>query len=529
MKPMKRSKIADWALLLFNVVLVVAIDKFQKQDVEKPTLLPIQPRMMWGIVLAGMGLFLSASSGIGGGGILVPIYILVMGIPPSYAIALSNVTILGGAMANTFIYIRRSHPSRDRALIDYDFAVMMEPPTMAGATIGTIVNKNTPVWLVSILLVSVLLLLTLRTFYKGFKRYKQEEKQHAIAHTSGEAPEDPEPNPIAAPPDPVDPEEQTARDARAAGLPSGWRKMPNDFGSSHSKYIAPDGREFEHLEEAEAHAATGGPKEGEGSAAEDAPLIGGGGKPGAATESAVVSPELAEIYAAEKAIPWKYILILPTLFAVNVSLVLLVKLGKIECGAWLYWVITVSPMLLCIGTFLILMTLNARHHLRKEALGYHFVDGDVMWTYEVTLVCACVCWSAGIFAGLFGIGGGVFKAPQMLEMGMLPEVTSATTAFMIFFTSASATISYSALGLVAWDIAPVLFCVGLVFTFGGQITFDWFVTKYMQTSVHTGSYIIFLIAAVLGVSTVLLGYTGVFRMVDTFNSGDPNYVRGTCG
>ena len=64
---MKRSKIADWALLLFNVVLVVAIDKFQKQDVEKPTLLPIQPRMMWGIVLAGMGLFLSASSGIGGG------------------------------------------------------------------------------------------------------------------------------------------------------------------------------------------------------------------------------------------------------------------------------------------------------------------------------------------------------------------------------------------------------------------------------------------------------------------------------
>ena len=40
--------------------------------------------------------------------------------------------------------------------------------------------------------------------------------------------------------------------AREAGLP-GWKKVPNDFGASHSKYIAPDGETFDHLEEALAH------------------------------------------------------------------------------------------------------------------------------------------------------------------------------------------------------------------------------------------------------------------------------------
>jgi len=86
-----------------------------------------------------------------------------MGISPTYAIALSNVTILGGSMANTYLYMQKSHPVRERSLIgvkrmhrvyrvvltlcvlsDFNFAVLMEPPTMAGAMIGTIINKNSP-------------------------------------------------------------------------------------------------------------------------------------------------------------------------------------------------------------------------------------------------------------------------------------------------------------------------------------------------------------------------------------------------
>jgi uncharacterized membrane protein YfcA len=34
-------------------------------------------------------------------------------------------------------------------------------------------------------------------------------------------------------------------------------------------------------------------------------------------------------------------------------------------------------------------------------------------------------------AGLFGVGGGIIKAPLMLEMGVCPEVAAATSATMI--------------------------------------------------------------------------------------------------
>ena len=254
---------------------------------------------------------------------------------------------------------------------------------------------------------------------------------------------------------------------------------------------------------------------------EDAPLI--------HSRENCTDPELLEIYDAEKHVPWKYLAVLPCLFALSIAVVLYLKLGGITCGTSSYWLLTITPMLVCYFLFAILMYKQVTQHARKKELGYEFCDGDVMWTMDVTIFAAGVCWMAGVCAGLFGIGGGVFKAPQMLEMGMLPEVVSATVALMIVFTSASATISYSALGLMAWDLGSILFFVGIGATYFGQVFFDWFMVKYMQDSHHSGSYIVFSIAIVLGVSTLLLGYTGVVRIVHTFHYGDPNYVLGTCG
>ena len=77
----------------------------------------------------------------GGGGFVVPIIILIIGLKPKWAIPLSNVSILGAAISNNIINIRKRHPKADRPLIDYEFALAMGPPTMAGAIVGTIVHK----------------------------------------------------------------------------------------------------------------------------------------------------------------------------------------------------------------------------------------------------------------------------------------------------------------------------------------------------------------------------------------------------
>jgi hypothetical protein len=99
---------------------------------EHDPLFPLTARDYAGFVLAVMGLMVAAGGGIGGGGILVPIYILVMEFSPKHAIPLSNITVFGGAVANTLLNTRKRHPLADRPLVDWDLILVMEPLSTYG-------------------------------------------------------------------------------------------------------------------------------------------------------------------------------------------------------------------------------------------------------------------------------------------------------------------------------------------------------------------------------------------------------------
>mmetsp|Transcript_37796 Transcript_37796/g.122200 ORF Transcript_37796/g.122200 Transcript_37796/m.122200 type:complete len:159 (-) Transcript_37796:1019-1495(-) len=59
-------------------------------------------------------------------------------------------------------------------------------------------------------------------------------------------------------------------------------------------------------------------------------------------------------------------------------------------------------------------------------------------------------------AGLMGVGGGIVLGPMMLQLGMLPQVSSATTALMVLLTS-----SCAAFGFVSSGVAPLSYAVPL--------------------------------------------------------------------
>jgi hypothetical protein len=99
---------------------------------EHPPLFPLKTSDYYGLFFAVVGLILAAGGGIGGGGILVPIYILVMGFSPKHAVPLSNVTVFGGAVANVILNSGKRHPIADRPLVDWDLILVMEPLTIAG-------------------------------------------------------------------------------------------------------------------------------------------------------------------------------------------------------------------------------------------------------------------------------------------------------------------------------------------------------------------------------------------------------------
>ena len=96
-------------------------------------LFPLDASDWWGTTFVTLGLLVAAAGGIGGGGILVPLLMLVYGFAPKYAVPLSNFTIVGSSITNMVLNIPKRHPDADRPLVDWDLILVMEPLTMAGA------------------------------------------------------------------------------------------------------------------------------------------------------------------------------------------------------------------------------------------------------------------------------------------------------------------------------------------------------------------------------------------------------------
>src|SRR5690242_2412199 len=70
---------------------------------------------------------------IGGGGIFVPVLVLIVGMTTKQAVPISQATIFGGSIANMAYVLRRSHPIRkDMPLVDFSVVAMFTPMLLAG-------------------------------------------------------------------------------------------------------------------------------------------------------------------------------------------------------------------------------------------------------------------------------------------------------------------------------------------------------------------------------------------------------------
>merc|ERR1719190_106318 len=100
--------------------------------------------------------------------------------------------------------------------------------------------------------------------------------------------------------------------------------------------------------------------------------------------------------------------------------------------------------------------------------GHKICSSDIVWDSRTTITYPFLCSIAGVFAGLFGVGGGIIKGPLMLEMGVNPMVAAATAATMILFTTSAACVSFQVFGLLEPWYGVACFVLGLVCTAIGQ-------------------------------------------------------------
>jgi len=112
---------------------------------------------------------LAMSAGIGGGGLFVPLLILVLHKNVSIATSMSQCLIAGAATAGLIYNLQQSHPKRDRPLIDVSLVLFLAPLQMAGALCGNVLNRMLPQISLIILMVVVLSVSDIKTLIKGWQ------------------------------------------------------------------------------------------------------------------------------------------------------------------------------------------------------------------------------------------------------------------------------------------------------------------------------------------------------------------------
>ena len=413
---------------------------------------------------------IAAGGGVGGGGLLLPLLILLLAFTPHDAAPLANACVLGGAVANVAYNVRRTHPHSDgtRPLISYEVALMMEPMTMTGALAGVMLNKIAPAWVITLLLVVVLGITTRRTLLRGLADWHKEAAAAAVAHARP--------------------------DAMKALL-----RVDLEF---------PRSPEF------------GGARD----AAADATAFAG------AQGATDANLPAAQLMAAEAGMARRDVLTLLAVLGVTTLLSLVRGSSRqtsalhLACGTWGYWALIGAQLAVLLLVSLAIRNALIARYERRVAAEYSFYDDDVRWTARNSVLYPLACGVAGVCAGLFGIGGGIIKGPLMLEMGMLPAVSSATSSFMILFTSAAATLQFTLLGDIRPHYAGTLFVCGLAGTSVGQYALAVLMRRWGRPSLIT-----LTIAAVIGGSALIMGVTGVITLFYDLREGKSQGFRPLCG
>nr|GMC89864.1 sulfite exporter TauE/SafE family protein 2-like isoform X1 [Ipomoea batatas] len=130
------------------------------------------------------------------------------------------------------------------------------------------------------------------------------------------------------------------------------------------------------------------------------------------------------------------------------------------------------------------------------------------------LVFPMMAFLAGLLGGVFGIGGGMLISPLLIQVGIAPEITSATCSFMVFFSSTMSAVEYLLLGMEQVNSALILSSICFVASLIGLVVVQRAIEKHGRASL-----IVFSVGTVMALSTVLITSFGVIDVWEDYRTG----------
>ncbi|MFS7990421.1 putative transmembrane protein TauE [Helianthus anomalus] len=383
----------------------------------------------WKIVLGSFIGFCGAAfgsvGGVGGGGIFVPMLMLIIGFDPKSATAISKCMIMGAAASTVYYNLKLRHPTLDMPIIDYDLALLIQPMLMLGISIGVAFNVIFADWMVTVLLIILFIGTSTKAFCRGVETWNKE----------------------------------TIMKMEAA------KRLENNDNAEAEYKILP-----------------GGPSNG--SATKPERLL--------KTEVTILEN-----------VCWKELGLLVFVWIAFLAL----QLGKnytSACSVW-YWVLNLSQIPIAFGV--------SRYEAVSLYKGTRTISsmGDLASNQlsigQLVLYCSCGVL-AGLVGGLLGLGGGFIMGPLFLELGVPPQVSSATATFAMTFSSSMSVVEYYLLKRFPVPYAAYFLLVATIAAFVGQ-----HVVRKLIMILGRASLIIFILAFTIFVSAISLGGVGISNMI----------------
>ncbi|BBN07405.1 hypothetical protein MPTK1_4g03600 [Marchantia polymorpha subsp. ruderalis] len=394
--------------------------------------LELNTRTGVGIVLGGLGASLCTAAGIGGGGLFVPLFSLLLQFDSKTSAALSNFVMVGGQSVTMVLNLAQSHPLHpERSLIDFDAALLLQPNLLLGISTGVILNVVLPNWFITLSLTIVLSYVTLHSCRSGLKRWKKESHQLALPTFE-----------IAC----KKLETQSSLSSSGSEISENLMESLLDH---HGNSRFPQKKIFALAIVWLAFGAVQFLREGKGSK------------------------------------------------------------GRCGIGYWLLTALQV-PLALIVThyTFTNLRETVATHKGASESPDDGFVLGP-----EASSLFPKMALMTGIIGGMLGIAGAVIINPMLMSAGMHPQVTAATSGFMVVFSASMSVVQYWLMGRVPLDWAISSAVLSALCSAVGILLLQRTITKLGRASL-----VVFLVAFVVGISTVLMAVLGgwdVWRQIQT--------------
>lgn len=497
-------------------------------------------------VLCFVGGSLASSSGIGGGGLYVPILMVVGRYSAQLAVSLSTVIILGDSIPTFIIYSMERHPKqKERPLIDYNIVLIAQPIILCGTSIGILLNMTLPNWVLVILLLILLLVTGLRTFSKAIKTHQKEVEERCadarvklyveatqyvapgvlrnmkgINHDSIDSPS----TSLLNTKNNITAVEATAITTYGT-ISTVYSEADLNVTKWHPEMIESESDEYEEERENASINVTN-------NETKSLPLlIQQEQSQGKSNSEFEMSREALSNIKKQENRRFSIITWLLLLIAWSIVFVLsLLRGGKgrqsiigVKNCSSLFWILSAIqyPVLL---SFSALASIYLHYsHRRKVSLDYQFAEGDIRWTLKNTTTIPFLFFVAGIVAGMLGIGGGIITGPLMLELGLLPQVAVATSGFMLFFTASSTVSQFLILGTLPWDYGIWYFVFGFLGGICGQLILIKIVKRYNKFS-----WIVFICASIIMVSALLMGGMGFYVISKEWSQGKPMGFKSPC-